>query len=399
MSKVEGTLAAKESEDFSVIDLGILLLERKSLILKTAFACGALVALIVVFLPIRFQSTTTFLPPSQTQSSSSALLAQLGNLGPLASMGQGSLGLKNPLDLQTSLLKSDTIRRAMVERFSLMSEYHAKKVSDAMKKLDRETEIEGDPKDGLIHLTMTDRTPQRAAELANGYLDEFRKLTSHLALNEAAQRRLFFEEQLQSAKDKLVQSEESLKATEQSSGLMQADSQAHVLFERAAALQAQIADKEVQVDSMRTYAGEGNVDLLQSEQELAGLKAELAKLGGGKTAPTGDFDLTQGKLPAASLEYMRKVRDVKYQETLFEVLARQYESAKLDEAKEGAPIQVVDPALPPDHRAPRYLAILTLLGAFLGASAVSVWAAMQSGFKDDIKHEERMERFRKAMSL
>lgn len=287
----------------------------------------------------------------------------------------------------------------MVERFSLMSEYHAKKVSDAMKKLDQEAEIVGDPKDGLIRLTMTDRTPQRAAELANGYLDEFRKLTSHLALSEAAQRRLFFEEQLQSAKDKLTQSEESLKETEQSSGLMQADSQAHVLFQRAAALQAEIADKEVQVDSMRTYAGEGNVDLQQSEQELAGLKAELAKLGGGKTAPTGDFDLTQGKLPEASLEYMRKVRDVKYQETLFEILARQYESAKLDEAKEGAPIQVVDPALPPDHRAPRYLAILTLLAAFLGASAVSAWAAMQSGFKDDIKHEKRMKRFRKAVSL
>ncbi len=394
--QVEGIL--EQHDSFTTLDLGILLLERKELILKSAFGFGALVALIVLLLPTQYKATTTFLPPAQGQSSSSALLSQLGNMGPLAAMGQGSLGLKNPLDLQVSLLKSESIRQAMVERFGLMSEFHTQRMSDALKKLDHKTEIEADSKDGLIHLSITDEAPQRAAQLANGYLDEYRKLTSRLVLDEAAQRRLFFEQQLRDAKDKLAESEESLKKTEQDSGLVQADSQARVLFQNAASLQAQITEKQVQVEAMRTYAGSGNADLLQAEKELSGLRSALAKLGVGKTAPDS-FDLTKGQLPQANLEYIRKVRDVKYQETLFEILARQYESARLDEAKEGAPVQVVDRAQSPDHRAPRFLALLTFLGMFAGAAAASSWIAIQSGLQGDLKHKERMVRFRRALAF
>jgi uncharacterized protein involved in exopolysaccharide biosynthesis len=289
----------------------------------------------------------------------------------------------------------------MVQHFGLMQEYRQRLLSDTRKVFEKHTTIDGSGKDGLLHISVEDRDPNRAAELANGYVDQFRKMSEHLAITEASQRRLFFEQQLEQAKDNLANAEEALKLTEQKTGLIQLDSQARALIESAASLRAQIAGKEVQIESMRTFATGENAQLIQAQQELDGLRTQLAKLGGSESIDAG-LMVPKGQVPEAGLEYVRKLRDVKYYETIFDILARQFEIAKLDEAKQGALIQVVDAAVPPDRRSfPKrgmIVIVATAAGFFVGI-IVALGLAMYENMNRKSEEAVKFLRLRDALSL
>lgn len=375
----------RDSDEISLVDLLIVLAERKRVILWVTAAFAILAIIISLVLPKRYTATATILPPQQNSSLGAALTSQLGNLGGMAALAGGSLGLKNPNDMYLGMLKSRTVEDAMVQRFNLMQEYHAKYPSDARKSFESRATVDGSGKDTLIHISIDDSDPNRAAELANGYVDQFRNLSEHLAITEASQRRLFFEKQLEQSKDNLANAEEALKKTEQQTGLIQLDSQARALIESAAALRAQIAAKEVQIQSMRTFATSENSELVQAQQELDGLRTQLAKLGGSSNIDSG-LMVPKGQVPEAGLEYVRKFRDVKYNETIFEILARQFEIAKLDEAKQGAVVQVVDYAIPPDRRSfpKRALIVIgaTAVGFFIGVFLALILAVYERTMRD-----------------
>jgi tyrosine-protein kinase Etk/Wzc len=357
-------------DSVSLFDLIIVLAERRALILKVTAICAILAVIVVLLLPPQYTATTVLLPPQQQNSSISALLSsQLGGLGSMAMLAGGGLGLKNPNDMYVGMLKSDTVEDALIDDYGLRAEYHKRRLSDTRKKLEKYVTIDGDGKDQLIRISVEDHDPKRAAELANAYVNEFRKLSAVLAITEAAQRRKFFGDQLEQAKDNLADAEEALKQTEESTGLIELDSQARALIESAAVLRAQITAKEVEIQALGTFATGDNAQMMEAQQELASLRAQLAKLGGSEENPDS-LIVPKGRVPEAGLEYVRKMRDVKYYETIFDILARQFELAKLDEAKEGALIQVVDPAIVPDRKSfpQRTLTVLaaTLAGLFLG---------------------------------
>ena len=394
--------APKNETEISILELLTILAERKRVVIRTTaiFAVAAIV--ISLLLPKWYTATVTLLPPQQNSSLSAAMASQLGNLGGLASLAGGSLGLKNPNDMFVGMLKSRTVEDAMIQKFGLMHEYHERYLSDARKAFERHVTVDGSSKDGLIHISVEARDPNRAAELANNYVDQFRRLSEHLAITEASQRRLFFEQQLEQAKDNLATAEESLKQTEQQTGLIQLDSQARALIESAASLRAQIAAKEVQVQSMRTFATSENAQLVQAEQELESLRAQLAKLGGSEEGADAGLLVPKGKVPAAGLEYIRKLRDVKYYETIFDILARQFEAAKLDEAKQGSVIQVVDPAIPPDKKSFPRRALIVIVATTLGLLMGILLALAQAGWdwvKTAPEASQNLNRLWSALSL
>jgi tyrosine-protein kinase Etk/Wzc len=372
--------AGKEVDEISLLDLLIVLAERKRLIFYITAIFALLAIAISLLLPVRYTATATLLTPQQNTSIGVALASQLGSLGGVAALAGGGLGLKNPNDMFVGMLRSRTVEDAMVQHFELMQEYHKRYPSDARKAFENYSDVDGSGKDGLIRVSVEDRDPVRAAKLANGYVDQFRNLSQHLAITEASQRRLFFEQELEQAKDNLANAEEALKATEQKTGLIQLDSQARALIESAATLRAQITAREVQIQGMQTYATGENAQLIQAQRELDSLRAQLAKLGGSESSTGGELIVPKGLVPEAGLEYARKLRDVKYNETIFDILARQFELAKLDEAKQGALIQVVDPAVPPDRRSfpKRGLIVIgaTFAGFLTGICFVLASAAM-----------------------
>jgi uncharacterized protein involved in exopolysaccharide biosynthesis len=259
--------------------------------------------------------------------------------------------------------------------------------------------VEAGTKDNLIHISVEDKDPKRAAAIANAYVEEYRDLSEHLAIGEAAQRRLFFEQQLVQAKDNLANSEEALKETQQKTGMIQLDSQTRALIESAASLRAQITAKEVQLQGMRTYATGQNADVVQAQEELDTMRAQLAKLGGNVDDGAG-LMMPKGQVTQAGIEYVRRLRDVKYYETIFEILARQFELAKLDEAKEGALIQVVDPAIVPDYKSSPKRGLITIAAAVVGLFIGLFVALFREGMerlRRDPEQSERLAILRKAI--
>lgn len=388
------------TERISLLDLLAVLAERKRLILgiTSIFAVGSVV--VSLLLPVKYTATVTLMPPQQNTSLSSVLASQLGNLGGVAALAGGSLGMKNPNDLYVGMLTSRTVEDSMIHDFGLMDEYHARLISEARKKLENYAKIDGSTKDGLIHISVQDGSPQRAAELANGYVTEFQKLSSHLAVTEASQRRLFFEQQLEVAKDKLADAEEALKRTEQKTGLIQLDSQSRALIESAAALRAQIAAKEVQLQALGVYATSQNSEYQQIQTELSVLRGQLAKLGGSESDTSSGLLVPKGQVPEVGLEYVRKLRDVRYYETIFDILARQFEVAKLDEAREGSVIQVVDKAVPPDRRSSPQrtliVALSTLVGLFL-ALVIALTQAAYQGLRSNTETGPKLDRLQRLL--
>jgi uncharacterized protein involved in exopolysaccharide biosynthesis len=366
------------SQDLHLLDLLLVFAKRRRFIVRFSLASATLAAVVVLVLPSRYTAETVVLPPGQNSSMSSALLSQAGGA---ASLAASSLGLKNPGDLVMALFRSRTVEDSMIKRFGLMERYHAKKSSEARSSFESHSKLALGTKDGLITISVVDRDPKEAAALANGYVEEYRKLSSDLAVTEASQRRLFFQQQLLEANESLATAENALKTTQQSTGVLQVDTQARSLIQSAAELRAQVVAKQVEVQGMRTYDAEDNPDLVQAKQQLAALQAQLAKLTGTNKDSGADFSVSKSNIPEAGMEYIRKLRDVRYYETITELMGKQFELAKLDEARQGAVLQVVDPAVVPDTRSfpKRALSIVAavILGFFLACGCCIVVEALQ----------------------
>jgi tyrosine-protein kinase Etk/Wzc len=381
-SQAERTMvpdSAAPEEDISLLDLLIVVVRYRKLILKIAAYTVVIGVIVSLLLPLRYTATTSILPPQQTSSAGSALMAQLGNLSSVASLAGGSsLGLKNPNDLQVAMLRSRTVEDAMLDRFHLVELFKVKQRSDARKELENVVDIDNGIKDGLIRISVTDRNPQRTAEMANGYVEEFKRLSATLAVTEASQRRLFFEQQLSQAKDNLAHAEEDLKRTGQKTGLVQLDSQTRATIELLANLRGQIAAKEVEISGMRSFATGENPDLQMAEQQLAGLRLQEARMGAASEGSTSAL-IPKGNMQEAGIEYIRKLRDVKYFETIFDLLARQFEVAKVDEARQGATVQIVDRAIVPDRRSSPKRTLIVLGAAAFGIFLGVFWAFAKEG--------------------
>ena len=352
--------------------------EKKALI-GAVTAAAAIVALIVVLLlPPVFTARASFLAPgSQQQGGGAAALAALGSLGGIAGGLGGGLG-KTPDDLYVALLKSESVLRGLDQRFNLKAHYEVDTNEALRRVFPTYVRVNSDKKSGVIAVEVDDTDPKFAAELANAHEGEVTKLLGRLAVSEAQLRRAFFEKQLQETKENLVKAEQSLQSVQEKSGVIVLDKQAEALITNAALLRAQISEREVQLRVLRTSATEQNPAVMRLNSELRGLRSELARMESSQGgAPGSAVDMPVGRIPEAAVDYVRARRELKLQETLLEGMVRQYEIAKLDEAKEGPNLQQVDVALPPDHKSRPARALIVLASALLALLLVSAWVVVR----------------------
>jgi tyrosine-protein kinase Etk/Wzc len=355
------------------------ILKWKKLVWRTAVSIVALGLVVVALLPNRYAATVVIMPPqSGGASSSAAMMAQMAGMGALASAG-GGLSIKNPNDQQVALLKSRTVEDAVVTRFHLQQAYNRKYLSTTRKRWEQHTEIDSGLKDGLIHLSVTDRDPVRAADLANGWVEEYRRFSATLALTEASQRRLFYERQLTIARDDLARAEEDMKQTEQRTGVIDIEGQDRTMIASAAVLRGQLAAKQVEIRAMREFAADQNPDLQRAQQELVSIEGQLAAMDATADRKTGDLIAPKGTVTQAGLDYERALREVKYRETIQDLLARQYEGARVDEARQGALVQIVDPAVVPDRPVNLYRVWIALAVAFVSLPLALLTAVFAEG--------------------
>ena len=359
MTKPSNLPEDQQGDEISLLELLTALAKHKLLILGLPFVVAAITAGYSLTLPSIFTATTKIMQP-QGPSGVSATLAQLASLGGLVG-GGGSSGVRNPNDVFIAMLKSRTVADSLNQRFDLSKRWSIdKKFSSVLyEELEKVTKITSS-KDGVIAISVENTDPRFAADLANAYVEELTKFSDVLAVTESSQRRLFFERQFALAKDNLAKAEVQARKALQSGGLVKVDDQGRAMVEATARLRGQISVKEVQISAMRSFAAERNPDLVLAQRELEAMKTELGRIegtGGPARSTKGANDLGSDNL--------RLLREVKYREAIFELLARQYELAKLEESKDSNIIQVMDKAIEPDRRSKPKRTQMVLLAAFV----------------------------------
>ena len=363
-----------EDDEISLLDLLQVVVDNLRLLVLGPLVAGLLALGITFAIPPTFTATTKFMPPQQQQSSAAAMLSSLGALGGLAGAASG---LKNPADQYVAFLKSRTVQDALIERFKLTERYETKFKVDARAALTASAQI-ASGKDGLISIDVSDKDPQFAAQLANAYVEELGKLLNRLAVTEAQQRRMFFEKQLTNAKDGLVKAEQALKSSGVNSSALKASPAAAV--EGLAKIKAGITAQEIKLASMRGYLTESAPDFKQAQTEMSALRGQLARAEREEPASSGDSD------------YIAKFRDFKYHETLFELFAKQYEMARIDESREGAVIQVVDAAQPPERKSKPKKALIAMMTTLAVGFALLLFVFIRQGLRGAAQTPESAEK-------
>jgi tyrosine-protein kinase Etk/Wzc len=397
MSRFEANAVQQNVIDW--MEVLLIVSRQKKRILLVTIAMAVVTAIVVFLIPNRYTATASILPPEQKQSSLGPILGQIGSM---AGLGGSDLSLRNPSDLFMGMLQSRTIQDRLIDKFDLRKVYGVKRYQDARKKLDSHSYIVVE-KEGLITISVDDRDPTRAAAMANAYVEELHTLNSKLAISEAGQRRAFYEDKVNAERYALSLAEVQLKQAEERTGLLKPDAQVRVMIQSVADMQAQVAELEVRIEAMRAYATNDNPQLRRAEQQLAGLHAQVAKMQRSNgESESGDFSLPTRKLPQAELEYLRRARDLKYHEALYEFLGKQLEAARLDEARDAILVQVVDKAVLPERPSSpsRSLALLvTTLGTL---AAMCFWALIAEAVRrrqEDPRYRAQMIRMKESLKF
>lgn len=317
--------------------------------------CAGLLALGVTYLiPKTYTAQTVFLPPQQQQSAATSALAQLGALSGVAGAG----AVRTPGDQYIALLQTRNVADAIVDAFDLLRVYEVSMRFEAREKLSRQVRISLGRKDGLVTVAVEDRDPARAAAMANRYVQELRRLTSELALTEAQQRRSFLEKHLEQTRNRLAEAQRALQGGGFDPGALKAD--ARLAAESYARMKAEATSAEIRLQAMRERLAESAPEIQHLLATLRGLRSQLARA-------------EAGAAPAPGADYIGRYRDFKYQETLFELFARQYEVARVDESREGSLIQVVDVAQPPEHKSYPKRGLVAVLATLFTGCAMALW--------------------------
>jgi uncharacterized protein involved in exopolysaccharide biosynthesis len=366
-----------EDDEISLLDLLLIVVENIKLLILGPLIVG-LTALGISFqIPETFTAKVVLMPPQQQQSAASAMLAQLGAL---AGAAGAAAGIKSPSDQYAALMKSSAVENRLIDRFDLIKIYESKLREDARKTLETRTRIDAGKKDGLMVIEVDDHDPKRAAAIANAYVEELSTLLSRLAVTEAQQRRVFFERQLQKVKEDLTRAQLALKKGGTEADILKTQPQTAVI--ELAQLTAQVTAKEVELAAMRSYLKEAAPDFKQALNELAALKAQLAKTQSGNVSVKAE-----GSGPAQS-DYVSRFREYKYQETLFDLMARQFEIAKIDESREGAIIQIIDPAEAPERKSKPKKALITLIATLAAGFLLLLFVFLRSAWRKAMEDSE-----------
>jgi tyrosine-protein kinase Etk/Wzc len=383
---VTDNFTREDADDITLLDLLLIFAENWRTILLLPISAGIAALGFTFLLPPTYTASTRILPPAQQNAPSSLLSAQLNTLAGLA----GGTTIRNPADQYIALLKSRSVYDPLIQRFNLKELYEARYTEDARKVLESRTRFSAGLKDGVISIEVDDHDAKRAADIANGFVEELRNLSKTLAITEAAQRRLFFETQVKQTRDSLTAAERALRGSGVSEAVLKTMPQS--TLEVLARLKAQMTAQEIKLASMRMFMTESNPELKLAIQELAALRSELSKA-------------EQSNMPKAAGsggEYIAKYRDYKYHEALFELMVKQYELARLDEAREGTVIQVIDEALVPERRSKpnrSLIAGLTTAVAFLLTVLFVLARQAIRGATSSPTSAQKLERLRRLLAV
>ncbi len=354
-------------------------------------AVGLVAATLIAFLiPKQYESTARLMPPDSQSTSSLAMLAGLSGSGGLGMLAGDLLGIKSTGALFVGVLRSRTVEDRIVDRFDLKKVYGMSLQMQARQKLEERTAVTEDRKSGIITITVTDHDPQRAAAMASAYVEELNTLISQLSTSSARRERIFLENRLTAVKQDLESAEQDFSHFASSKGAIDITEQGKAMVEAAASLEGQLIAAQSELEGLKQIYSDNNVRVRSTQARINELRQQLRRLGGKaedvavdgieKASDTPYPTLRQ--LPILGVPFADKLRRLKIQEAVFETLTKQYELAKVQEAKEVPSVKELDAPAVPEHKSFPPRLVLMVLGTFCGAMLGMVWVLGQARWQE-----------------
>ena len=364
---MQGTEMQQEdiTKEMDLFDYLEVIVKRKKLIFSVTLAAFVASIIIALVLPKSYQSTAKILPPP---------LMGHANLMELESLANGLMDVGTPADMYAAILESEAIKDKVIDRFNLMTVYNETYRLDLYKKMDGLVDIEAGKKDGIISITVVDKEPRRAADIANAYVEALENLNVNLNMYGAGQNRIFLEGRLAKAKSDLVLAENALKAFQSRSKAFQVPGQAEMTITGIAQIKARLAAQEVQLSVLRTTYTDSSQEVTNALTSIANLKSQISRLENGNTS--GAIP-SLGSVPALGQENVRLMREFNTQEALVEDLTKQYENARLFEANNVSSIQVIQKARVSDKKTKPKRAKIVLVATFLSFCGSVMWVLFE----------------------
>lgn len=377
-----------ENDEINLLEYLLVVARNWRLIGKVCAAAFVLSLLVSIMLPNIYVATARLMPPSEGKGGLAAMLGGMGDLAALAGLSTGG----GSGDLYVGMLKSRTVADAIIDRFKLMEVYGHDYRVKMYEELNELVKISLGKKDGIISVSVEDEDAQRAAEIANAYVEELQKLNVQLNLSSAGRQRVFLEDRLVVVKQDLVRAEEALRSFQKVSGAIKLDDQSKAIIETIAQLKGQIASKEVELGVARSFQTEHNPEVKVLREAIAGLKEQLRRL---EESPegkrvSGDIFISTSSVPDIGLQFARVMREFKVQETLYELLTKQHELAKIEEAKDTSTIQVLDSASVPDRRSKPKRLFVVLSVTFAAGLGALLWVFVREVFSNMGSEDRRI---------
>ena len=387
-----------EPENYATINRLRLLLDERFTLLRFA-ACGLVLSTLIAFtIPFSYESRTQLMPPEQDSGSGlMSLLAMSARTGGGLGMLAGDvLGLKTSGDLFIGILRSHTVEDRIIDQFDLKSVYHARRMQDARRRLESNTEITEDRKSGIIGISVTDQSPQRASAIAQSYVAELDRLVAELNTSAAHRERVFLEGRLKAVKQDLDASAKEFSQFASKNTAIDIKEQGKAMLEAAAILQGNLIAAQSELEGLRQIYADTNVRVHAVRARINELQKKLAEIGGGDLSATPDLASQPlypsiRKLPLLGVTYAELYRNNRIQETVFELLTQQCELAKVQEAKETPSVKVLDLAKVPERKSFPPRLFLMFLGTFLTSLLGTVWILGRASWQQlDATHPAKL---------
>jgi len=372
--------ALGQTEEVTLFDYWQVISRRKWRIVALCVVMAVATLVVSLLLPKIYESTATLLP--QLESNNGFGLGALLGSGAASSAAQ-SLGISlpgapaTPTDLFMAMLKSRIMADDTIRRFNLMEHYKKKTVQETRVALEDSTRISL-TKEKVIKVTVEDKDPQLASDMANFYVSNLDRLNQTLSVSKARENRKFIEQRVADTKQALVKLEDALKEFQTQNRTVAIETQSKAMIEAAAMIQAQIMSQEVQLQVMGTYLSPNNPEIARAQSSVSELRKQLQIMESGKSGkeqlPGDRLRPAITSVPALALEYGRLTRDLKVHETLYALLVSQYEQAKLTEARDTPTVQVLDPAIPAERKSRPKIALNVLIVGILSLLIGIFWA-------------------------
>lgn len=381
----------------TLLDYILVLAKNWKMIVGMPFIVAIITAIITMFMPNIYNAKAMILPGDD--DSGNMMGAMMAQMGGLASLAGGLVGGSTKADLYVTMLKSETIKDPIIDRFKLMEVYKARFRQNVYKTLDESVAIGTGKKDGVITIAVDDIDPKRAAEMANAYIDELARFSAGLNMSGAGSNRVFLEKRITEARADLTKAEDDLKIFQSKNKSVSVTDQAKATIEGVSQLRAQLATQEVQLAALQRQFTDSSQEVKNLKTTITNLKSQISRLEGTSNGMSSSIP-SIGSVPQLSQEYMRLMREFKIQEAVLEMLTKQYEVSKLSEVKDLSSFKILQKAKIPERKSgPKRSKVVIL--TFIATGLFMIFLAFALEFRKQMNSvdNQRWDEIKKALPV